>query len=179
MIIFIIFFLNMKTQRTLSSINMPELSTSCELWVCNCSSRIRPKHINCCYFQMQFLNKLVRFFQEILEGGWYASLYLGIRQWRTPSCAYMEQNKNSLCQRLGFVLFTDKAASAEGVRNEHFSVSKVCFVFTLVPSGTVAPSSFSGILQIHGLWHRLNKNNDVKSMKFLFVLKHWLTCTHT
>ena len=38
----------------------------------------------------------------------------------------------SLCQRLGFVLFTDKAASlkressAKGARNERFSVSKVC-----------------------------------------------------
>ena len=32
----------------------------------------------------------------------------------------------SLCQRPGFVLFTDKAASAEGARNERFSPSKVC-----------------------------------------------------
>ena len=49
----------------------------------------------------------------------------------------------SLCQRLGFVSFTDKAASAEGARNERFSASKVCrrqtHVFTLVPSGEVAP----------------------------------------
>ena len=32
----------------------------------------------------------------------------------------------NLCQRYGFVLFTDKAASAEGARNERFSASKVC-----------------------------------------------------
>ena len=39
------------------------------------------------------------------------------------------------------VLLTDKAASAEGARNERFSASTVCRI-TLVPSETVAPSSY-------------------------------------
>ena len=73
---------------------------------------------------------------------------------------------SSLCQRLSFVL-TDKALrascelSAKGGRNECFSASKVCRLANLnlvpsVPSDSMAPSiAFNGILQIHGLWHRL------------------------
>ena len=64
----------------------------------------------------------------------------------------------SLCQRLGFVLFTDKAASAkrepsaEGVRNERSSTSKVCRRQSLwFPVVKWLPSSFTGILQIHGM----------------------------
>ena len=58
----------------------------------------------------------------------------------------------SLCQRLGFVLFTDKAVSAkhesstEGVRNERFSASKVWF-----PVIQWLQIAFTGIIQIHGL----------------------------
>ena len=55
---------------------------------------------------------------------------------------------SKVCRRqLAFVLFMDKAASAkqepsaEGVRNERFRMSKVKWL----------SSSFSGILQIHGL----------------------------
>ena len=76
-----------------------------------------------------------------------------IRVWCESSNLSLKNHlSHSLCQRLGFVLFTDKAASAkcessaEGARNERFSASKVCRrqtdVFTLVPSDTVAPNSF-------------------------------------
>ena len=56
--------------------------------------------------------------------------------------------KFSLRQRLGFVLFTDMAASAkrkpsaEGAKNERVRATKVCRKFNLVPSETVAPSSY-------------------------------------
>ena len=68
----------------------------------------------------------------------------------------------SLCQRLGFVLFTHKAASAkressaEGVRNEHFSASNVCRrqtdMYSLwFPVKQWLQIAFPGVIQIYGL----------------------------
>ena len=45
---------------------------------------------------------------------------------------------SSVRQKLSFVLFIVKAASAEGARNGRFSASKVSR-FNLVPSDTMAP----------------------------------------
>ena len=49
----------------------------------------------------------------------------------------------SLYQRLGFDVVYRQGGEREGMRNECFSVSKVCQrQITLVPSDTVAPSSY-------------------------------------
>ena len=53
-------------------------------------------------------------------------------QSHTPPPLNFFTNNHCLCQRLGFVLFTDKAASAKhelsakGSRNERFSATKIC-----------------------------------------------------
>ena len=57
----------------------------------------------------------------------------------------------SLCQRLGFVLFTDKAASTKHEpRNERFSAIRFAEA-TLVPSEKWLQVAFNGIIQIYGL----------------------------
>ena len=75
---------------------------------------------------------------------------------RTSFNGKFTEKKNDLvfCKRLSFYCFRTRQRapkrepSAEGARNERFSANEVCWkqtdVFTLVPSGAVAPSSFSG-----------------------------------